>query len=199
MERRSAERKKHRQSVLLTALGAALMIAALLLFLHTPVRDWRLARRAAETVAAIQEQAGAEHSFSAGMAAAEYGGYEYIGCLSIPALDLELPMMADWSDEKLKMSPCHYYGSLSTGDMVLMAHNYAPFFGHLKELSIGDALTFTDVSGQVWVYTVAEMYVLPPSAVEEMTHSGYPLTLFTCTDDNENRLTVRCNAVEEMG
>lgn len=197
--RRAAKKRKHRQSVLLTALGAALMIAALLLFLHTSIRDWRLERQAAETVAAIHEQAGPGNGSSAGMATAEYGGYEYIGCLSIPALDLELPMMADWSDEKLKMSPCHYYGSLSTEDMVLMAHNYAPFFGHLKELSVGDALSFTDMSGQVWAYTVAELEVLPPSAVQEMIHSGYPLTLFTCTDDNENRLTVRCAAADEMG
>lgn len=191
---KNREKQKDWKSTLLMALGAGMMVAALLLFLHTPLRDWRLGQSAAETVEVIKEQTGETAAFST--AAVECGGYAYMGCLTIPELDLELPVMADWSDEKLKVSPCRYYGSPATEDAVLMAHNYAPFFGHLKNLSVGDALSFTDVSGQVWAYTVAELEVLPPSAVQEMVHSGYPLTLFTCTDDNANRLTVRCTADE---
>ena len=193
---KNREKRKNWKSTLLMVLGAAMMAVALLLFLHTPLRDWRLGRSAAETVEVIKGQTGG--AAVSGMAAVEYSGYAYMGCLTIPELELELPVMADWSDEKLKVSPCRYYGSLASEDMVLMAHNYAPFFGHLKKLSVGDALSFTDVNGQIWAYTVAELEVLPPDAVQEMTHSGYPLTLFTCTDDNANRLTVRCTAANQM-
>lgn len=155
-----------------------------------------MALTAPETVEVIKGWTG--EAAASGMATVECGGYAYMGCLAIPELELELPVMADWSDEKLKVSPCRYYGSLASEDVVLMAHNYAPFFGHLKKLSVGDALSFTDVNGQIWAYTVAELEVLPPDAVQEMTHSGYPLTLFTCTDDNANRLTVRCTAANQM-
>jgi len=175
-------------------LGVVLIVFALL---YTVIRDWRLERLAAETVDAIRTQNVTVKTGPSDMAVVEYKGCEYIGYLTIPELELELPMMSDWSDEKLAFSPCRYYGSPATEDIVLMAHNYAPFFEHLKNLSVGDTLSFTDVSGQVWTYTVEELEVLPPSAVEEMTHSGYPLTLFTCTEDNENRLTVRCSAMEK--
>ncbi len=38
-------------------------------------------------------------------------GYDSIGVLSIPSLNLELPVLTDWSYEKLKKAPCLYYGS----------------------------------------------------------------------------------------
>ena len=33
-------------------------------------------------------------------------GHDYIGCLSIPALDLELPIMSTWNYPKLRIAPC---------------------------------------------------------------------------------------------
>ena len=33
-------------------------------------------------------------------------GYEYVGFISLPTLELELPVMANWSEAKLKLSPC---------------------------------------------------------------------------------------------
>ena len=45
------------------------------------------------------------------MPTAEVEGYDYIGVLSIPVLDLELPVMDSWSYPQLKLSPCRYEGS----------------------------------------------------------------------------------------
>ena len=41
----------------------------------------------------------------------EIEGNFYIGVLEIPSLELSLPVMADWDYEKMKIAPCHYYGS----------------------------------------------------------------------------------------
>ena len=38
-------------------------------------------------------------------------GWLYIGALSFPSLDLELPVMDDWDMEALKYSPCRYAGN----------------------------------------------------------------------------------------
>ena len=38
-------------------------------------------------------------------------GYACIGILSMPVLDIELPVLTDWSYAKLKKAPCLYYGS----------------------------------------------------------------------------------------
>ena len=101
--------------------------------------------------------------------------------------------MADWSEAKLKLSPCRYYGSVRGGDMVICAHNYARHFGRLSELRIGESVLFTDLDGTVTRYAVAEVQVFAPSEVEDMISGDYPLTLFTCTYGGKSRITVRCD------
>ena len=118
-----------------------------------------------------------------------------MGFLSLPTLELELPVMADWSEAKLKLSPCRYYGSVNGNDLVICAHNYARHFGRLTELKSGDNVLFTDLDGTVTRYAVAEIQVLGPDQVEDMTSGDYPLTLFTCTYGGKSRVTVRCDAV----
>ena len=41
----------------------------------------------------------------------EVDGHRYIGVLEIPALELELPIMSQWSYPNLKIAPCRYQGS----------------------------------------------------------------------------------------
>ena len=52
-------------------------------------------------------------------------GYAYIGYLSMPTLDLELPVMSTWSYPQMKLAPCRYNGSIRGEDLVIMAHNYS--------------------------------------------------------------------------
>lgn len=123
----------------------------------------------------------------------EINGHAYIGYLSIPKLELELPVMADWSYPKLQISPCRYTGSVRGEDLVIMAHNYASHFGGLSKLSEGDSVIFTDMDGIVTEYEVVAQDVLAPNAVEEMTAGDYDLTLFTCTYGGKSRVTVYCD------
>ncbi len=121
-------------------------------------------------------------------------GYDnIIGILTIPSLSLELPVMAEWDYSRLRIAPCRYTGSVRTGDLVILAHNYSRHFGRLKNLSGGENVIFTDVEGNAAFYAVAEIEILEPTAVEEMTESGYPLTLFTCTYGGQKRVVVRCD------
>ena len=123
-------------------------------------------------------------------------GERYIGCLSVPGLELELPVMSDWSYPQLRKAPCRYYGTALGGDLVLMAHNYARHFGNIYNLKEGDPVYFTDADGNVHCYAVAAVDVLDPTAVEEMTAGEFDLTLFTCTYGGKSRVTVFCDRVE---
>ena len=127
------------------------------------------------------------------MKTAEIDGHEYIGFVGIPALGLELPVMADWDYDKLKIAPCRYSGSVFTGDLVVMAHNYKKHFGSLSTLRPGDSVTFTDMEGQTLYYEVTALDVLSSTAVEDMTSGEFDFTLFTCTYGGESRVTVRCD------
>lgn len=120
------------------------------------------------------------------------GKYESIGILSIPVLELELPVLTDWSYEKLKNAPCLYYGSYYESDFVIAAHNYPSHFGRLSQLRAGDLILFTDVTGQSYYYEVALLETLVPTATEEMITSGFDLSLYTCTPGGGSRVTVRC-------
>lgn len=84
-------------------------------------------------------------------------GYDYIGCLTIPSLDLELPVMSDWDYTRLKIAPCLYYGSLETDNMVIAAHNYDCHFGRLSQLNIGDEIIFTYMNSVVCRYRVGDV------------------------------------------
>ena len=131
------------------------------------------------------------------MATVKVGGYDCIGILSVPVLDLELPVLTDWSYAKLKKAPCHYYGSYYEKDFVIAAHNYKSHFGRLSQLQTGDIVIFTDVHGADHYYEVALLETLPKEATLEMIASGFGLSLYTCTPGGASRVTVRCNAIDQ--
>ena len=124
------------------------------------------------------------------------GNYESIGILSIPVLELELPVLTDWSYQKLKMAPCHYYGSCYEPNFVIAAHNYSSHFGRLSQLYPGDLVIFTDVTGAAQFFEVVLLETLSPAATEEMITSGFDLSLYTCTPGGGSRITVRCKTID---
>ena len=124
-------------------------------------------------------------------------GYGYVGYLTIPSLNLQLPILSEWSYSNLKIAPCRYSGSTNTDNLVIAGHNYRTHFSPLSKLKIGSSVIFTDMDGLTIEYIVAEIDVLNPEEVEEMTNEKFALSLFTCTYGGKSRLTVRCERVEE--
>ncbi len=130
------------------------------------------------------------------MTVTEINGYAYVGYLSIPDLRLELPVMSDWDYVRLKTAPCRHFGSTKTDDLVIAAHNYQSHFGRLKELEIGDAVTFTDMDGEIIDYTVSATGTVAPTDVEAVVNSGHDLVLYTCTPGGQTRVCVFCDRIE---
>lgn len=123
----------------------------------------------------------------------DINGYEYIGYVEIPALELKLPVLSEWDYALLKFAPCRQHGSSETDDLVIAAHNYTTHFGRLNELTIGDALTFTDVDGTVNTYSVVKIDTVDPDAVDYVLNSEHALVLYTCTVSGKNRVAVFCD------
>lgn len=124
------------------------------------------------------------------------GEHDYIGILTIPSLQLSLPIMSEWSNEKLNLAPCRYSGSIYQDNLVICAHNFDRHFGQIKKLEYGDSVEFMDSDGNVFRYGVVGQETLEATAVEEMTQSEWDLTLFTCTIGGAARVTVRCERAE---
>lgn len=125
-------------------------------------------------------------------------GHDYVGYISVPALDIDLPVMNEWSYPNMKIAPCKYWGSVYLDNMVICAHNYVNHFGRLGNAAVGDEVVFTDVNGNVFRYTISELIQLNPNQTWNMVKGlDWDLTLFTCTRSGRQRLTVRCVRVEE--
>lgn len=127
----------------------------------------------------------------------EAEGYEYIGTLDIPSLELSLPIMSEQSPAGLKIAPGRYKGSAYQDDLILAGHNYRSHFGPLARMEEGEQVLFTDVDGNAFTYAVSDIQELPGTALEEMEAGDWVLTFFTCTPGWQSSLTVRCVRTED--
>lgn len=201
---------RNNPGVVCIALGVVLIAAALGLYGYNRYEDAHAGAEAQAIVADLQQKVAvpaqtgpAQDTASTDTAPldpelpeVEIDGNLYVGEISIPALDLALPVMSEWSYPRLKIAPCRQFGSSRTDDLVIAAHNYASHFGRLNTLAIGDEVLFTDMDGIENRYAVSKVEVLDPHSVEEVEHSGYPLVLYTCTYGGQTRVTVFCTRVE---
>ena len=121
-------------------------------------------------------------------------GHEYIGTLSIPSLGLKVPVQRNWSYENLSVSPCRYSGSAYADNLAIIAHTY--HFGKLSSLALDATVTFTDMENNVFRYVVREKNTISPNDANEIAHSGYDLTLVTCTISGTKRVAVYCERVK---
>ncbi len=126
------------------------------------------------------------------MQTVELDGKEYIGVLSLPSLELSLPVLYEWSDELLKQAPCRYNGSFLDDTMIIAGHNYRKHFSAIKSMRQGDSVRFTDVNGAVYNYTVDYLEKIEGTDLKGMEDGEWDLTLFTCTYGGQDRMAVRC-------
>ena len=146
-----------------------------------------------ETVAETEAPAIPEYLLDADreMPVQTINGRDYIGVLTIPSLELELPVLSQWDYPALKVAPCRYSGSLYQDDLIICAHNYASHFGKLKNLRVGDTAIFTDMAENVVRFQLAAQETIQPEDLEAMEAGDWDLTLFTCTVGGQSRVTVR--------
>ena len=179
--------------------GVLLMLAGAYLHLFNRAQTREAEKQSAAILSRIKTEISSEPSSqeTVSFSSSFEESSDYLGYLSIPALELELPVLAQWDYDKLKLAPCRFTGSVWEDDLVVMAHNYDHHFGKLSSLSFGDAVYFTDSQGLSLHYQVAATDVLSPTAVTEVTDNAYDLTLFTCTYGGKHRIVVYCEKVWE--
>ena len=159
---------------LCTALGLLLLLAALLL---TAYNLWRDAMASTSVDFVLEHLTPALSSRQAALPALPSGedleeafipdyvlnpemampeenidGRSYIGVLDIPALELSLPIISEWSYDALQIAPCRYSGSAYLDNLVIAGHNYRSHFASLPQLQPGDTVTFTDMDGNAQPY-----------------------------------------------
>jgi len=153
------------------------------------------AQAAAPSAAASSAQA----EQRTGMTVVDIDGCGYVGYLAIPALSLQLPVMADCDLTRMRIAPCRQFGSTWTDDLVIAGHNYRQHFGEIQTLKSGDAVQFTDMDGNEISYLVREIQLVNPGDADKAKNSGYDLVLYTCTYGARYRVLVCCSRESSGG
>lgn len=185
-------------SVAIMTLGAVLVLSALLLFAYNRYQEKRAGQEAELLLSKVEAEIEAEtedNTVSLELPVKKIDGYDYVGYIEIPVLEIKLPVMSDWDYQKLKHAPCRQIGSSRSDDLVIAAHNYSGHFGRLKNLEKGDAVTFTDMEGIANNYSVERIDTVNPYDVDTVLNSDYDLVLYTCTPGGRTRVTVFCNRI----
>lgn len=203
-------------------LGVALLVAALSLVLYNVNRDKTSGENAQKIVSRLileipettepttafkekeeydliaeyeqTSEATEEADASEDIPTIELDGYYYMGIIAIPSIDIELPILREWSYPNLQISPCRYQGTTGENNIIIAAHNYWSHFGKIGNLNTGDEIYIKEVTGNICSYEVDSIEHVRGTDIERMNFGSgeeWDLTLFTCTLDGQSRVTVR--------
>jgi len=179
--------------------GLVLICSALSLLFYNSYQEEKSYKETENVLSALEgETQNSIQADSSDEITVDINGYDYIGFIEIPKIEIKLPVLSEWDYARLKIAPCRQFGSINTDDIVIAAHNYKKHFGNLSNLSIGDEIILTDTSKNEHIYSVARMEVLRPTDVEKVQNSGYDLVLYTCTYGGKTRVTLFCNKNTEQ-
>lgn len=128
----------------------------------------------------------------------EYEGYQIIGTIKIPKIDIEYPILVESTKDSLEKSITRVgNGKVNeVGNLSMAGHNYldGTMFGKIDELQNDDEIIIKDLLGNEVNYKVFDIFVTNPNDVgvlESVDKEAREITLITCTNGNKNRLIVK--------
>ena len=141
----------------------------------------------------------------------EYGiTNEVFGVISIPALQLEMPIFLGATSQHMADGAAHLsQTSLPVGgnntNCVIAGHrgyNGASYFRYITDLQVGDVVTVTNL-WETLTYTVTETDIIEPTDVSKILiqENREMLTLLTChpyASGGRQRYVVYCERINEM-
>lgn len=132
----------------------------------------------------------------------EIKGYQVIGKIEIPSIQLENYILSQTNTKALKVAVTKLTGPNinEVGNFCIAGHNYKnmKMFGAIKKLQVGDSIILTDTYDRSVTYKVYQTYQTNPkdvSCLEQETLGERELTLITCTTGAIKRVIVK--AVED--
>lgn len=129
--------------------------------------------------------------------APSYQGLPVAGTIEIPATKLSYPIIAEPSKTAIEKAVAMLCGPgpNQPGNTVIIGHNYrnGKFFSNNKNLTIGDKIYITDLTGKKLSYTIYNKFETTSNDTDfivRSTNGAREISLQTCTDDGNNRLII---------
>ncbi len=130
--------------------------------------------------------------------ATKYKGYDVVGIIKIPKINIEYPIIDKTNDETMALSITKFWGNNvnDIGNYTMAGHNYfdSTMFSNTNKLTVGDTIEMTDLNGNVIEYKVFDKYIIDPNdvkCVQSVKENTREITLITCINGRKNRLIVK--------
>ena len=128
----------------------------------------------------------------------KYKGYDIVGIIEIPKINIEYPIINQTSDETMALSITKFWGNNvnDIGNFTMAGHNYfdGTMFSNTNKLNIEDTIKMTDLDGKTIEYKVFDKYIIDPNdvkCVQSVKENTREITLITCIYGRNNRLVVK--------
>lgn len=133
----------------------------------------------------------------------KYKGYDVIGVIKIPKIELQYPIISENSKEAMDVSITKFFGNgvNEVGNLTLAGHNNYDntMFGKLNELKIYDIIQLTDINKNTKEYKIYKIFKTTPndsSVVSTEEFGTREVTLITCSNGNKERLIVKAREIQ---
>jgi len=124
--------------------------------------------------------------------------YRVIASISIPKISVFYPVIAETTEEYMKIAPTKLWGPNPNeeGNLCIIGHNWESeaFFSNLKKLENNDIIRIKDNTGNTTEYKVYDKYTVKADELEctsQETNGKTEITLITCTNSKNKRLIVK--------
>lgn len=148
----------------------------------------------------ISENIAAANMTSTNGGTRTYKGFEMIGTIEIQKTNINYPILqAPPTPKKLEVSVAAVYPKVAqlntVGNVVISGHNFrnGTFFSNNKNLTEGDKIYITDLTGRKVAYTVYKAFLTDKSETEfynRDTDGKMEITLSTCADDSTTQRVI---------
>lgn len=178
--------------------GTVLVLCALGIFLYTQAAQNKACHQMEEYVAQLQQslpeerEAFGEERREDVMPIMEVSGEDFVGIMEVPAYEVELPIGSRWTKEKYAEYPCRYLGNLYDGSLIIGGSDYKGQLDFIGEISIGDAVCITDMTGARYSYTVSWIEKTEEVYTEYQADEKVGLTIFARNQYGFDYTVVRC-------
>lgn len=135
---------------------------------------------------------------SSSQIATTYKGYNVVGIIQIPSIQLKYPILEKLTASSLKTSVVLMYtaqGLNNEGNSVIIGHNYrnGTMFSNVDKLKNGQYIYITDTTGRKVSYKIYNIFRASGSESEYITRNTNgkrEISISTCTDDSKARTIV---------
>ena len=195
---------KHKIIVIKNSIVISILLIAIIFFIWSVIYKKNLKKKIVVTNTepventVINENIEPKKVMSQKILPTDIDGFEVIGKLEIPKLNLSTYILSEMNDDTLSKSVTKLCGPNinEAGNFCILGHNYnkKTMFGNLKKIEINDKVILTNMYGQKVEYIVYDIYKVYPNEVECLTQKTYgnrEATLITCTTGAIKRLIIK--------